>query len=73
MSKGRTPPPRQTLADRAVVAEAVQAVLRRPGLWMQQFYHDDWCQTLKNGRAGDCNCEPNVRLVHYDDLQKERQ
>jgi hypothetical protein len=72
MSKGRTPPPRQSLADRAVVAEAAQAIASRPGLWIQQIFHDRRCKAGRTERWDDCSCEPDVRLVHFDDLQKER-
>lgn len=70
--RGRTPPPRETLADRAVVVEAAQAITQRPGLWIQQIEHDRRCKASQSQRWDDCTCAPDVRLVHYDDLPKER-
>lgn len=37
----------------------------RPGLFILQVCHDDWCPTIKTQRAKDCapTCHPDVWLV----------
>jgi hypothetical protein len=65
--KGRYAPP---LAEREVIAEAAQAIAQRPGLWVLQIRHDDWCETLRTGQPARCNCQPDQRLVQYDDLPR---
>lgn len=71
MSRGRRVPPLAP-ADRAIAAETAQAITQRPGLWMQMIEHDYHCKAGQSQRWEDCTCEPDVRLVHYDDLVRER-
>jgi hypothetical protein len=74
MSKGRyaPPPPPLAPADRIITAEAAQAIAQRPGLWMQLIEHDADCKAGQSQRWADCTCNPDVRLVHYNDLVRER-
>lgn len=46
----------------------------KPGaITICQIAHEEWCNTLKTGKGGDCNCDPVVRMIPIKsdaDLQK---
>ena len=66
--KGRYAP---LLAEREIIAEAARAIIQKPGLWIMEIMHDDWCEIVRTGQSARCNCQPEQRLVQYNDLPKE--
>ncbi len=45
---------------RAAVDERCKEIAetRKPGLYEATVYHDYWCDLLKDGVRGSCNCNP---------------
>ena len=41
----------------------------KPGLYAFTVMHDDWCHFL-NGQ-GECNCNPEYKMVSYEDSPKK--
>jgi len=41
----------------------------KPGLYAMTTSHDEWC-LFYNGQ-GDCNCNPEYKMVSYEDKPKE--
>lgn len=49
--KGRTPPPRITVAD------AAQMMFDRPGTYVLEIRHDDACPTIRTQDERLCTCK----------------
>jgi hypothetical protein len=43
----------------AVIRAAEQAGKLKPGLYVVDVQHDDWCDLLEG--VGPCNCDPTVK------------
>ena len=46
-------------------------VSKEKGIYHSIFYHDDWCNILKG--TYDCNCNPEHKLVKFDDPKKDEE
>lgn len=55
--KGRNVPPPRSIAD---------LLTTHPGLYILQYFHDDFCPGATNGTGEHCCCSPDVRLVRWD-------
>lgn len=64
--KGRTPPPRIAISPDAAHGIATG----RPGVYVHQIMHDDWCRFFATGDPATCNCDPEERIVSYNDLER---